>query len=126
MLGRGGTAVHQAPTEPTEQVTVSFTSDPSGAHVYVDDSQRGTTPLKLEVAKGKAITYVVEAKEPYPSYNLYKPYQATLTPSQGRGCQRVAGPHHRCGAAERRRRPTRPSSAPMRSGAGSRSWPAWI
>ena len=82
MLGRGGTAVHQAPTEPTEQVTVSFTSDPSGARVYVDDSQRGTTPLKLEVAKGKAITYVVEAKEPYPSYNLYKPYQATLTPAK--------------------------------------------
>ena len=43
---------------------------------------RGPTPLKLDVAKGKAITYVVKAKEPYPSYNLYKPYQATLTPTK--------------------------------------------
>lgn len=82
MLRQGGAAVHQAPTEPTEQVTVSFTSDPSGARVYVDDSQRGTTPLKLQVAKDQTITYVVEAKEPYPSYDLYKPYQATLTPTK--------------------------------------------
>lgn len=84
MLRQGGAGVHSAPAQPAtgQQVTVSFTSDPSGARVYVNDRQKGTTPLQVEVAKGQTLTYVVEAKEPYASYNLYKPYQGTLTPTK--------------------------------------------
>lgn len=84
MLRQGGTGVHSAPVQQVagQQVTVSFTSDPSGARVYVNDRQQGTTPLQLKVAKGKTLTYVVEAKEPYASYNLYKPYRGTLTPTK--------------------------------------------
>lgn len=79
VVGRGGAAEHHAAAE---QVTLSFTSDPSGASVYVGGQRRGTTPLTLQANKGETLTYTLTAKEPYKAYDLYKPYQGSITPTK--------------------------------------------
>lgn len=79
VFGWSGAVKHHAAAG---QVTLTFTSDPSGAAVYIGGQRRGTTPLTLPATKGTTLTYRLTASEPYKAYNLYKPYQGTITPTK--------------------------------------------
>ncbi len=77
------------PTAPTVEemadartVEVTFTSDPNGAIVLIENSHVGTTPHTAQVPPGQLFDYTLRAEEPYEEYDLYKPYSASLTPDE--------------------------------------------
>lgn len=60
-------------------VTIEISSDPPGATVSVDGRQRGTTPLTLQLASGRAYDYRLVAPEPSFDYKLYRPFTGSFT-----------------------------------------------
>jgi PEGA domain len=78
-LSNPNTTSNSSLSSPVENVTINFTSDPSGAAVKIDGVHRGQTPVDIEVEKGKVINYTIEPEEPYKEYSLYKPYSGTFS-----------------------------------------------
>lgn len=66
-------------SEERAQVTLSVSSDPSGASVIVDDLWVGRTPLDLDLTRSDEVALRVEAREPYLEYDLYKPFRKRIT-----------------------------------------------
>ncbi|MGL4609022.1 MAG: PEGA domain-containing protein [Trueperaceae bacterium] len=67
-------------TTATEIVEVSFTSDPSGANLYIDSVYQGETPLSVKRPVGTPFYYSLAAEDIYTDYDLYKLYGASYTP----------------------------------------------
>lgn len=61
---------------------VTFTSDPSGARLYVDGEDEGITPETVAVPANRNLNYRLVADEPYKDYNLYEPYNGTINVSK--------------------------------------------
>lgn len=59
---------------------VTFTSDPTGANVYIDGQLKGKTPLTVDIKTNTDTTYLIIADEPFEDYNLYKDYRGVLNP----------------------------------------------
>lgn len=68
--------------EPTEMVDVTFTSDPSGASLFIDGGSKGNTPITVSVPKGEPTRYRLNATDRVADYDLYEPYRGTLTPTE--------------------------------------------
>ena len=61
------------------KANVTFTSDPEGASVIVLQSNKGKTPVTVEVPINQEVSYRIEPAEPYEDYDLYKAYNGKLT-----------------------------------------------
>ena len=64
--------------DPPPTVTLSLTSDPSGADVYSGEKFLGTTPLELRLAQNTSFTYHVRAGDSVPDKSLYKPFEGSV------------------------------------------------
>src|SRR5690625_2458621 len=60
-------------------VEVAFTSDPENARIYINGSLAGRTPHTAELQPDTEYSYQLIASSPYDDYNLYKPFEGTLT-----------------------------------------------
>ena len=65
--------------DPPSTVTLTLTSDPSGADVYSSDKFLGTTPLELKLAPDTPFPYTVRAGDSVPDRALYQPYEDSVT-----------------------------------------------
>lgn len=63
-----------------ELASVTFESDPPGATLLVHGIVRGTTPVTLELPKGRTTRYRLRAPEPFREYDLYRPFDGEVTP----------------------------------------------
>lgn len=61
------------------KVDVNFTSDPSGALVYVNGEEAGVTPVTARISEAKPTPITVIAPEPFDSHDLYKPFDGFIT-----------------------------------------------
>lgn len=77
-----GEPTRESTPRPAPHVDVTITSDPSGASVKVNGSQRGLTPVTFSAPMGAPLEYRVEADEPFDDYDLYVPYRGTVTPTE--------------------------------------------
>ena len=65
-----------------EPSAVTFDSDPRGATVLIDGVVRGETPVTLELSQGRETAYRLLPSEPFRAYDLYRPFEGTITPSR--------------------------------------------
>lgn len=61
------------------KVAVNFTSDPSGATVFVSGEEVGTTPVTVQFNQNRPTGITVVADEPFESHDLYEPFQGFIT-----------------------------------------------
>lgn len=66
----------------TQLSKVAFSSDPSGAQLFISGVRQGATPLTVNVPINRDLPYRLEAAEPYADYKLYKPFAGTLNVSK--------------------------------------------
>lgn len=71
--------VEAATDQVVRKVAVNFTSDPSGATVYVAGEAIGDTPVTALLSQSKPTPISVIADEPYASHDLYKPFEGFIT-----------------------------------------------
>ena len=76
------TRVAEAADAAVPKVNVTFTSDPEGASVTILNSNKGKTPVTVAVPANQEVSYRIEPAEPYDDYDLYKPYNGKLNPSE--------------------------------------------
>lgn len=69
------------PREP-EPVSVTFTSDPPNAVLYVAGGERGSTPITVEVPAETEMAYRLVVPEEGSDYALYKPFDGVLNASK--------------------------------------------
>ena len=64
--------------DPSPTVTLTLTSDPSGADVYSGDKFLGATPLELNLPQGTLFTYRIRARDDVPDKSLYQPFEDSV------------------------------------------------
>jgi hypothetical protein len=67
---------------PKAFVKVTFSSDPSGATLFVNGKEKGVTPITVSLEKDSLNIYALTVEEPYESYSLYKRFAGELIPSK--------------------------------------------
>lgn len=81
-------ALGLAATQAQTTVSITFTSDPTGAILSIaplgdNPEQIGPTPVSVDLLPGETYSLKVVAVEPYPDYDLYVPYTVMyLAPAQ--------------------------------------------
>ena len=70
----------RAEFEQEEWVNLTFTSDPTGADVFVGQYKVGTTPYTTQREAGEPFEYTIRMDDPHGKYDLYEPYADTVTP----------------------------------------------
>ena len=61
------------------KVDVNFTSDPTGALVFVNGEEVGTTPVTAKLSEGRPTPITVIAAEPFETHDLYLPFEGFIT-----------------------------------------------
>ena len=61
------------------KVAVNFTSDPSGAKVFVAGEEVGTTPVTVQVSQNRPTGITLVAEEPFESHDLYRAFDGLIT-----------------------------------------------
>lgn len=64
--------------DPPPTVTLTLTSDPSGADIYSEDTFLGTTPLELRLPQDTLFTYRIRAGDDVPDKSLYQPFEDSV------------------------------------------------
>lgn len=72
----------EARYEALPKVDVTFTSDPTGAHLWIDGLSKGQTPITVDLPQNQEVEYELIATEPYDDYDLYKGFSGTVTPAK--------------------------------------------
>lgn len=61
------------------KVVVNFSSNPSGATVFVNGEEIGDTPVTALLSQGRPTPIGLIADEPYDSHDLFKPFDGFIT-----------------------------------------------
>lgn len=65
-------------SSPTNVASVDFTSDPSGAELFIGGKARGTTPITISVPVGREWSYSLRVPDSVPNHELYHSYTGKL------------------------------------------------